>query len=133
MSLQVPSLKTIVDLVPSGIVEEVDDLDVSGDVEFNVNVAGVYGDGVFPTIKSNLKIIGGEAKYAKMEYSLDKLNIDANAVVDLGKTHTSYLEINKLEINAASTKINFSGRLNNLLNNPILKANLSADVNFTEL
>ena len=58
-------------------------------------VEGKYGKDRVPVLDARFKINEGSVKYEGMPYSLDKLDVDLEGVVNLQKEQPSFLKLNR--------------------------------------
>ena len=128
--VNVPSLKTLLDLVPETIMERDRKVDVGGDVKFGGTLKGQYGKKRVPVLQARFLINDGHAKYAGMPHSLERLDVDVEGVVDLQKEQASFLKVNTFIMKGQSVDIDLSGRVEQLLAAPRVIAKLKADVDF---
>ena len=128
--VNIPSLKTLLDLVPETILKHDQKADIGGDVKFGGTLKGKYGKDHVPVLQARFMVTDGYAKYAGMPHSLEQLDVDVEGVVDLQKEQPSFLKINKLLVKGQSVDIDVSGQVEELLVNPRVLAKLKADVDF---
>lgn len=131
--IHIPSLKTLLDLVPDTILRKTEDIDVKGEVLCRGEIKGLYGRKNIPLLTSEFKITGGYIKYPGMPSQIDTLNVDFNAFVDLQKEQTSHIQLNHFCMKGGGTDIDIEGRVENLLENPVVKAQIDALVDFDNL
>ena len=93
--IKVPSLKTLLDLVPETVLKHDENVTVSGEVLCRRSLKGKYGKDRVPVLDARFKINEGSVKYEGMPYSLDKLDVDLEGVVDLQKEQPSFLKLNR--------------------------------------
>lgn len=128
--VNVPSLKTLLDLVPETIMKHDQKVDVGGDVKFGGTLKGKYGKKRVPVLQARFLVTDGHAKYAGMPHSLERLDVDVEGVVDLQKEQPSFLKVNKFIMKGQSVDVDLSGRVEQLLASPRVIAKLKADVDF---
>ena len=63
--IKVPSLKTLLDLVPETVLKHDENVTVSGEVLCRGNVEGKYGKDRVPVLDARFKINEGSVKYAR--------------------------------------------------------------------
>lgn len=131
--IKVPSLKTILELVPETILKPDEGVTVSGEVLCRGTLKGKYGKEQVPVLNARFKINDGAVKYAGMPYALDKLDVDVEGMVDLQKDEPSFLKVNKLYVKGTDINVDINGRVDYLLTNPRLTAEVKADVDFSVL
>lgn len=131
--LKVPSLKTILDLVPTSLVKEAVDIKADGAVQLNGTMKGLYGKESMPVLNVAAKIENGNVHYKGMPYGVDRLDLDLNSCIDLSGKEPSYIDLHHFFFKGASTEISLSGKVLEPHTNPKVTANVNAEVNFTEL
>ena len=131
--MEVPSLKTLIDLVPVSVVKEAADAKAEGYFILTGSVKGLYGKDIMPVTELSAKIENGKISYAGMPYSVDKLNLSASGKIDFEDKSSSYLEIEEFLFEGASSRIQASANIKNILVNPVVNSKIDANVNFTDL
>lgn len=131
--LNVPSLKTILDLVPETILKRDEQVEVAGDVSCRGTLKGVYGKDRVPVLEARFRVRDGAARYAGMPYSLEQLEVDVEGVVDLQKDNPSYVKLNRLYMKGTDVDVDVEGRVDALITNPRVDARIKADVDFSIL
>lgn len=94
---------------------------------------GKYGKDRVPVLDACFKINEGSVKYEGMPYSLDKLDVDLEGVVDLQKEQPSFLKLNRFYVKGTDVDVDLNGRVDQLLSNPLITASVKADVDFSIL
>lgn len=131
--IKVHSLKTLLDLVPETVLKHDENVTVSGEVLCRGTLKGKYGKDRVPVLDARFKINEGSVKYAGMPYSLDKLDVDLEGVVDLQKEQPSFLKLNRFYVKGTDVDVDLNGRVDQLLSNPLITASVKADVDFSIL
>ena len=131
--IKVPSLKTLLDLVPETVLKHDENVTVSGEVLCRGTLKGKYGKDRVPVLDARFKINEGSVKYEGMPYSLDKLDVDLEGVVDLQKEQPSFLKLNRFYVKGTDVDVDLNGRGEQLLSNPLITASVKADVDFSIL
>lgn len=131
--IHIPSLRTLLDLVPDTILRKTDDVDVRGEVVCRGEIKGLYGKKNIPLLTSEFKISNGYVKYPDMPSQIDSLNMEFYAFVDLQKTQPSYLQMKNFCVKGGGMDIDITGEVGNLVEAPVVKANIEALVNFADL
>lgn len=108
--IKVPSLKTLLDLVPETVLKHDENVTVSGEVLCRGTLKGKYGKDRVPVLDARFKINEGSVKYAGMPYSLDKLDVDLEGVVDLQKEQPSFLKLNRFYVKGTDVDVDLNGR-----------------------
>ena len=131
--IHIPTLKTLLDLVPDTILRKTDDVEVRGEVLCRGEVNGLYGKKNIPLITSQFKITGGYIKYPGMPSQIDSLNMDFDAFVDLQKEQPSYLRMKHCCVKGGGMDVDVTGDVDDLIEAPVVKAQIKALVNFADL
>lgn len=131
--LNVPTLKTVLDLIPKSIVKESVDVTAKGAVAINGTLKGVYGQNKLPVFDVAVLIKDASAQYKGMPYGIDKLDIDLKAYLDFENKSESYLLLNKFSFAGASSKLNTAFKINSILLDPSVEGDINANINFTDL
>lgn len=131
--VHIPTLKTLLDLVPDTILKKTDEVDVRGEVLCKGEISGLYGKQHIPLITSEFSIKNGYVAYAGMPARIDTLDMDFQAVVDLQKEQESYVKLRHFCMKGGGTDIDIEGNVEQLLTAPVVKAKVDALVNFEDL
>lgn len=131
--LEVPTLKTVLDLIPKSIVKESVDVSAKGAVKADGTLKGVYGQNKLPVFDINVLIKDASAQYKGMPYGVDQLDVDLKACFDFDQKDKSYVLLNNFYFAGASSQINTSFKVNSVLLDPVVEGDLKANINFTDL
>ena len=91
--IHIPSLKTLLDLIPEAVLQKAEGVDVRGEVWCKGEVKGTYGRQNIPLLTSEFRIQDGYIAYPGMPSQIDSLNVDLYAFVDLQKEQDSYIRL----------------------------------------
>lgn len=131
--LEVPTLKTVLDLIPKSIVNEAVDVKAKGAVNVNGTLKGVYGANKLPVLDASFCIEQASAQYAGMPYGVDRLDLNLVTHLDFENKQESYVKLNKFYFAGASSKMDCHATISNPLVDPQVLANIEANVDFTQL
>ena len=131
--IHIPTLKTLLDLVPDTILKKTDEVDVRGEVSCKGEIVGLYGRQNIPLITSEFSIKDGYIAYPGMPSKIDTLNLAFYALVDLQKEQESYINLHQFCMKGGGTDIDIEGNVEQLLTAPLIKAKVDALVNFGDL
>lgn len=131
--IDIPSLKTLLDMVPPTILSPKKEVKVNGSVLFEGDIQGRYGNGTFPLLTATLSLANGKVVYSEMPVSLEQLDVTASAFIDLNRKQESHIELSKFIFKGGSSHFNAHIKAEKLLSNPYLTAQLKGDVNLTDL
>ena len=131
--IHIPSLKTLLDIVPDTLLQKTKKVDVKGEVLCEGTVRGLYGKKNIPVITSCFKIIDGYIAYEGMPSQIDTLNMDLDVLIDLQKEQPSVLKLESFCMKGGKTDIDMEGIVENLLTRPVVKAKVDAEIDFDDL
>lgn len=131
--IHIPTLKTLLDLVPDAILKKNEQVNVRGEVSCQGEIRGVYGKQNIPLITSEFIIREGYIAYPGMPAKIDTLEMDFYALVDLQKEQPSFIKLRHFCMKGGGTDIDLEGSVEQLLTAPRIKAKADAMVNFEDL
>lgn len=133
--LEVPSLATVLAIAPPSIIKPTTakGLKSTGSVNINGKVSGGYTGGLLPTLRATIDIENATAHYRNMPVGIDNLSMSALMMLDLNHRHNSYISLQKFHFAGAQTKIDVSGRIDNLFGNQSVVAQARGRVDFGSL
>ncbi len=131
--LQVPSLETVLKLIPASIVKEATDVKADGKVTLTGSLKGNYGKETMPVLSFQTEIENGKFHYAGMPYGVDQLDLDLNANIDLMQKNNSRITLNSFHFKGASSEISAKASIENPLTDPRITSDVKTNINFTEL
>ncbi|MFI3267297.1 MAG: AsmA family protein [Rikenellaceae bacterium] len=133
-ALTTPSLSEFLHLIPPSIIKDKRDLTTTGSVNLDLNITGEYSDSLTPNVTAKLFIEGASAKYNSRKVSLEDVNCDAIAYVNLNEPSTSYVDINKFSLSSTEIiDLDVNGKIVRLLDNPLFDVNLKSYIDFDRL
>ncbi len=133
LALEVPSLKTIIELVPEKILQKRDDFTSKGSVALQAKVNGIYGNGKFPKLQVDLNIKDGSIAYKKMSGKIDLIETDMSVYLDPSKETPSYADINKFKIKGDGIDLQMSSKVDDALANTKVTAEAKGSLDFEAL
>ncbi|TYA52980.1 DUF3971 domain-containing protein [Formosa maritima] len=133
LRLNVPSLKTFIDLIPENILEYKKDLITEGEVVLNAHIIGAYGKDVFPDINAQLNIENGSFKFKNFPGEIETFQADITSTIDFNTLSNSNVTIDKLELKGTGIHLNSKGTITNVIQNASVNASLNGDIDFTKL
>jgi hypothetical protein len=131
--LKVPSLKSLLGLIPPTIVAEVNDIETQGDLSLNGTVQGLYNSNSMPVITLALNVKDGYIKYAGLSEAIKNLNIDINMLLDKNKDANSVINISKFGFSVMNNPFTVSGKVLYPFTDPDMNFNLTGKIDFTSL
>ncbi|MCC8174516.1 MAG: AsmA family protein [Odoribacter sp.] len=131
--IDIPSLQSLLDLVPASIIEKDQEADVKGQVLCRGTIKGLYNKELTPIITSDFKINDGYIAYKGMPSRIDSLNTEFEAYIDFRKEQRSSINLKKFSMQGGKNDIDISGFIDDILNNPTFKMDINAVVDFDEM
>ncbi len=131
--IHIPSLKTLIDLIPEAVLQKDKKADIRGDVLCTGDIRGQYGKKNVPLITAFFQIKDGYVAYEGMPSRIEELNTDFEAVVDLQKQQPSEVKLNHFSLKGGETDIDAEGVVENLLGDLVIKAEVKAKVDFDDI
>ncbi len=131
--IHIPSLKTLIDLIPEAVLQKDKKADIRGDVLCTGDIRGQYGKKNVPLITAFFQIKDGYVAYEGMPSRIEELNTDFEAVVDLQKQQPSEVKLNHFSLKGGETDIDAEGVVENLLGDLVIKAEVNAKVDFDDI
>lgn len=131
--IHIPSLRTLIDLVPEAVLQKDKKAEIRGDVLCTGDIRGHYGKKNVPLITAFFRIKDGYVAYEGMPSRIEELNTDFEAVVDLQKQQPSEVKLNHFCLKGGATDIDAEGVVENLLGDPVIKAEVKAKVDFDDI
>ncbi|WP_420582769.1 AsmA-like C-terminal region-containing protein [Reichenbachiella sp.] len=133
LSLNVPKLSTVLELIPEHIVSSKNEYQSTGKVGLEANLKGTYGLDKFPVLDANLSIENGSVAYHSMPNKIDHLSANIGAYIDLSDDTESYVDIQKIKIKGFNTNVELSAKIQDALHNQDAEVKISGDIDFTAL
>lgn len=131
--LKVPSLKTLLAMIPVTLVKQVKDISVAGNVDFKGTVKGIYSKKSIPVIEATLNIENAAAQYKNMPYKIEGTYLRCSMMIDKSSDKNSYITIDNLITKSVNSTVTAKGKINKLWSDPKFAGMLTAKVDFTTL
>lgn len=131
--IHIPTLKTLLDLVPDTLLKKTEEVEVRGEVTCKGEITGLYGQQNIPLMTSEFTIRDGYIAYSGMPSKIDTLQVDFSVLVDLQKEQDSYINLRHFCMKGGGTDIDVEGTVTQLLTAPLVNSKIVAKVNFGDL
>lgn len=125
LDLEVPTLNTLIDLVPEAVFDKTDNYTAEGDVSIVADIKGVYKKGVIPAINAHFKINNGTIAYKDLPNKIDLIEADIEAYISPEINTGSHFDIKNINLKGVGTEISIQGKGDNLFDNADL--NIAVD------
>ena len=133
LTLEVPSLKTIVELIPEKILQKNKKFESKGSVALKAKVNGIYGNGKLPLLQGNLNIENGRISYKNMPEKIDLIETNMDIYLDPSKETHSYINISNFKIKGDGIDLHFTGKVEDVLSNSKVTAVADGSIKFSSL
>ncbi|MDR3226378.1 MAG: AsmA family protein [Prevotellaceae bacterium] len=131
--LKVPSLKSLLGLIPSTIISEVNDMETQGDLLLNATMKGLYNEKSMPVITLALKIKDGYIKYSGFSEAIKNLNLDLDMTLNKNKDINSVITLSRFSFEAINSPFMLSGKILYPFTDPDINFTASGKIDFSSL
>lgn len=133
LDLKVPSLSTLIDLVPESVFEKSKNYEAGGDVSILADIKGIYKKGQTPSVRTFFKVNEGSLAYKNKPHKIDLLEVDAEIYISPQIQTGSYFKINQFLLKGVGTEINIHGKGENLFQDADLDLSATGRIDFESL
>ncbi len=130
---QVPSLKTLLEMIPASVLPDVKNVDTKGEMALGGWVKGVYGTNSMPTVYAEMKVADGWLKYTELPRSIDNIAIAAVALWDGNDDSKSDIDLSKFHFEMAGSPFDAHAHVATPMTDANIKAGIKGKVNFSNL
>ena len=114
-------------MVPPSYTSMLEGMEVDGFVTMSGNAKGIYNDTLMPVVNANLLAEKTNFSYTELPVSLNDINGDIDAYVDMNDEKASYVTINSASLRTGHSFVSATGRVNEVLGDN-MKINISGNV-----
>lgn len=108
-------IKPLLAIVPAQYTQSLKGMDVDGKVALDVAATGTLTDSTMPRVDVGLQLDKGSFYYpSALPYKIERMKGDIAAQLNLAKGGVSYAKINSLSAQTRDTRLNVSGRADDL-------------------
>ncbi|MBE9487939.1 MAG: hypothetical protein IMY73_02040 [Bacteroidetes bacterium] len=126
----IPSVLT---LVPAPFSDMLKGIDIKGSSEIKGTAKGIFNDSLMPKVDVNLKYNNGNLRHSEIPCDIQKIELDADASINLNKGEISVAKINKFTASACSSTFDVKGTVNDFMNTMLCNFNIKSNLNLTKL
>ncbi|MDR2125647.1 MAG: AsmA family protein [Prevotellaceae bacterium] len=131
--LKVPSLKSLLGLIPPTILAEVNNIETQGDLSMNATMKGLLNDNSMPVITLALKVKDGYIKYSGFSEAVKHFNIDLDMILNKNKDANSVINLSKFSFDVMNNPFAVSGKILYPFTDPDMHFNASGKIDFASL
>ncbi|MDR0659644.1 MAG: hypothetical protein LBG19_02345 [Prevotellaceae bacterium] len=132
-TLKVPSLATLINLIPKEYMKDITLEDTKGEFAMNGWVKGLYSQTSMPVIGLDLHVKDGYIKYSGLPESINKVAIDLNALLDMNADKNSKIDLSRLHFELAGNPFNASTTIHTPFTDANIKARFDGKINLASL
>ncbi|MCA0932613.1 AsmA family protein [Lutimonas saemankumensis] len=133
LDLKVPSLSTIIDLIPESVFEKSKNYTAEGDVTIRADIKGIYKKGQTPSVTTLFKVNDGSLAYKDKPHKIDLLEVDAEIYISPQIQSGSHFKINEFILKGVGTEITLLGTGENLFQNADLDLSAKGRIDLESL
>lgn len=133
LDLEVPTLNTLIDLVPDAVFDKTDNYEAAGDVSIIADINGIYAKGVIPAISAKFKINNGSISYKNRPNKIDLIEADIDAYISPEIRTGSHFDIHNFTLKGVGTEINIKGKGQDLFDNAYLDLTANGKIDLEAL
>ncbi|MEH6305685.1 AsmA family protein [Olivibacter sp. CPCC 100613] len=130
--MQVPSLANLWKMLPKKYLKTTD-VRVGGRIDLVLRADGIYGEGLLPVSRAQLKIHEGSLHYKKFPGQITALEADMESLLDFNQRERSAIRVNKMMLKGTGINLKGSILVQNLLDNPQIEPDIQAKVDLTKI
>jgi uncharacterized protein involved in outer membrane biogenesis len=131
--LKVPSLKSLLGLIPPTVIAEVNDMETQGDLSMNATMKGLLNENSMPVITLALKVKDGYIKYSGFSEAIKNLNIDIDMILNKNKDANSVINLSKFSMDIINNPFALSGKILYPFTDPDIHFTTSGKIDFASL
>ncbi|MDR1983467.1 MAG: AsmA family protein [Prevotellaceae bacterium] len=131
--LKIPSLKSLLGLIPPTILSEVNDIETQGDLSMNATMKGLFNENSIPVITLALKVKDGYIKYSGFSEAIKHLNIDLDMILNKNKDANSVINLSKFSLDVINNPFAVSGKILYPFTDPDINFTTSGKIDFASL
>ncbi len=128
LALEVPSLNTLIDLLPEALFDKTEKYKAQGEALINAQINGVYKKGTLPGIRSNLLIKNGSLSYNNKPNQVELIQVDADLYIPPDKGVESIFNIREMRFKAVGTDLKVSGTGKDLFNRGEMELKFNGEI-----
>ena len=135
ISLNAASLAEVIEKVPEHFSDIPSKLIAEGKIISSGKISGQLGKDQYPTITLSVQLIDGTLASHKQPEKpfLQDFDVDFNTFLDFSGNQSSYITLNELYLQTASSKLTAKGAFNDIFVHPTIDVETKADINFTRM
>ncbi|MDR2563792.1 MAG: AsmA family protein [Prevotellaceae bacterium] len=130
---KVESLKTLLEMIPSAMLPDVQNVDTKGSMALTGWVKGTYSEESMPQIWTELKVGEGFIKYARLPKSIDNINIDAKALFDANQDANTQIDLNRFHFEIGGNPFDLTANVKTPMTDANIKSSVKGKLDFASL
>ena len=133
--LSASSLSELLASIPSHLLDVKDKMITTGTIDSQGSLKGLLGGENYPVLDMSVNLNGGSLRSAKYKNKsgLKKIEIACNTQIDFSGNQPSFLNVDSLYLESASSKIELSGKITDILTKPFVDMRLIGNIDFNRM
>lgn len=130
-----PTLDKLIGLIPTDAIDADVRLESGGSMRIEGKLEGLYSPVSFPVLTAEVLLEGVHGKYEGKDWGIDDISADMSVRLDLANKQSSYVAVNRLDIDAGNRTIllNLRGQVDDPLADPEVSLRLENRIDFNSL
>ncbi len=133
--LQASSVSDLLQMIPQDIAKIDKNIKTTGSVYSEGKLKGGLGKEDFPLLTLSFKLENGSLKHAKhpKKSGIKKMDADFNASIDWSNRTPSYIHVNKMILESASSFFECSGQFDDIFTKPRITSSIKGNIDFNRM
>lgn len=135
LNLNASSLADLLKMIPAHLSEIPSRLVAGGKIESSGKLSGQLGKDRYPVVSLSAQLVDGtlaSQKHPRQPF-LEDLDADIHTLFDFSGNQPSFITLNSLYLQTASSKLTAQGSFDDILSKPVIDVAAKADINFTQM
>lgn len=125
-------IKPFLTVVPAQFTKSLEDIDIDGKIQADVNLSGYLSGTSFPLITAHALVSEGAVAYKPMPYVFGDLTADVVLNMNLCEGQKTHVQVNSLYTTTMESAVKAKGKVEDLFGDMVLDLALDADVNIPD-
>lgn len=133
--LQASSMADLLEMIPSNITEINKKVLTTGSINSHGSIKGPLSKEEYPLLTMAFRLEDGSLRSAKHpeKSGIKKIDIDCDALIDMTYKTSSYVNINNIILESASSAFECNGKFEDIFTKPRIAAAIKGNINFNRM
>lgn len=133
MGLKVSDLNDVLKFIPQSYFKNIQNIETKGSILIDGEIKGYWNDSIYPNVNLAFKIDDGSCMLKNKDQGINKMNMNMEMMFNGQAPDSSFLAIKQIYAQGKYISLDMKGKINNLMYNPEVNANMKGDIDFTSL